>query len=61
MWVYTEYGQRIGELHGVRRPAGKPAMCGYKPVDGVTAQTWKERGYIEWKEDEKDDAESAHD
>lgn len=50
MWVYTEYGEHVGNLHGVSRPAGQPAMCGHKPVTGRTAEAWKAKGYIEWKE-----------
>ena len=52
MWVYTAHGEEVGRLHGVSRPAGQQAMCGSKPVDGVTAQAWKDRGYIEWKADD---------
>ena len=51
MWVYTEFGEHVGNLHGVRRPAGQPAMCGHAPVTGTTAEAWHDKGYIELKED----------
>lgn len=54
MWVYTEFGEHVGNLHGVRRPAGQPAMCGTEPVTGRTAEFWQMKGYIEWKETEHD-------
>jgi len=64
MWVYTEQGQRQAELHGNKnRKAGDQAMIGFKPVDGILAQAWVQRGYIEWKEEHaecpKSDASSA--
>lgn len=55
MWVYTEFGEHVGNLHGVYRPAGEQAMLGNEPVDGHTAQEWEKRGFIEWKEDPKED------
>jgi len=58
MWVYTEAGEKRGKLFGVSRPAGQPAMCGHKPVMGITAKEWEKRGLIEWKEDKKDESQS---
>ena len=59
MWVYTAHGEEVGRLHGVSRPAGQQAMCGGKPVDGYTAKAWEKSGYIEWKEDQDDQRETA--
>lgn len=57
MWVYTEYGEKVGQRYGVSRTAGQPAMCGYEPVKGITAKAWEKSGYIEWKDDtEENDA-----
>ena len=55
MWVYTAYGERVGMLHGVSRPAGQQAMCGYEPVHGSIAKSWEKLGYIEWKEETQSD------
>jgi hypothetical protein len=35
-------------------------MCGYEPVKGITAKAWEKSGYIEWKDEEKIDAEQDH-
>lgn len=54
MYVYTEKGQKVREELGYNdAKAGEIAMCGFSPVDGLTAKSWEKRGYIVRKEDSK--------
>ena len=53
-YVYTEKGEASAKALGFTdRKAGEVAMCGNKPVSGMTAQAWVAKGYIrEVKNDE---------
>lgn len=56
MYVYTKKGEELAKKKGVEpRVAGQPAYFGHTPLhlyDSI-AQAWKKKGYVEWKEDDK--------